>query len=640
MNTEANLIVGLFSLLLVGLSMSDSALAADAGREGPARTDAHSFSNPEQVRVRQIALDLTTDFEQSVIEGEAILDIQKQPGCPADASLVLDTRGLTIEAVGLSTLAVRPAAFMPTRFQLADADPILGSKLTIDLDPNATQVRIKYHTAPSASALQWLPPALTAGKVKPFLFTQSEAIHARSWIPLQDTPGVRITYVAKVHVPKGLTAVMAAESRVNPDEAKQGVFVYVMPQPIPSYLIALAVGDLAFQPIGPRTGVWAEPSVLKAAAFEFAEVESMVKSVEGGFGPYRWGRYDLLVLPASFPFGGMENPRLTFATPTILAGDRSLVSLIAHELAHSWSGNLVTNATWRDFWLNEGFTTYLEKRIIEDIDHNRVRADMEAVLGLAKLRDEMKELPEKDQALHLDLTGRDPDKGMTSIAYEKGALLLLTLERAFGRERFDAFLRAYFDHFAFKSISTADFQEFLRDRLFSQDSEAARKIDLAAWLERPGLPDGFAEPKSERLAALDRMARDWFAGVVSTKQLLAGKWSTQEWLGFLQALPPALPLDRMTELDREYDLTERRNSEIAHQWLLMAIKNHYSPADARLESYLTSIGRRKLILPLYKALLATPAGRKRAEAIYAKARPSYHPITVESIDELMKKGPP
>jgi len=638
MNTEANLIVGLFSLILFGLSMVDSSLAEDAGREGPARADAHSFSNPEQVRVQQIALDLTTDFERREIKGVATLDIQKQPGCPADAPLVLDTRGLTIEAVGLRKQAVRPAAFVPTRFELAPADPILGSKLTIDLNPTATQVRIAYHTAPSASALQWLTPALTAGKVKPFLFTQSEAIHTRSWIPLQDTPGVRITYVATIRVPKGLTAVMAAESRVKPDQASQGVFVYVMPQPIPSYLIALAVGDLAFQALGPRTGVWAEPSVLKAAAFEFAEVESMVESIEKGFGRYRWGRYDILVLPPSFPFGGMENPRLTFATPTVLAGDRSLVSLIAHELAHSWSGNLVTNATWRDFWLNEGFTTYLERRIIEDL-HGHARADTEAVLGLAELRDELKQLPEKDQILHIDLNGRDPDDGMTRIAYEKGALFLLTLERAFGRERFDDFLRAYFDHFAFKSITTADFQEFLNDRLFSHDTVAAQKIDLAAWLERPGLPDGFAVPKSERLAAIDRTARDWFAGSVSTEQLLPGNWSTQEWLGFLQALPPDLPRDRMTELDRKYGLTERGNSEIAHQWLLMAIKNNYSQADARLESFLTSIGRRKLVLPLYKALLTTPAGRKRAESIYAKARPSYHPITVESIDKLMKGSP-
>ena len=289
---------------------------------------------------------------------------------------MLDTRGLTIETVGLQKLTAPTAPFTPTRHQLGPVDRILGSRLTIDLTPEVNQVRIGYRTAPSASALQWLEPSLTAGKARPFLFTQSEAIHARSWVPLQDSPGVRINYTATIRVPRGLTAVMAAESRVQPDEARQGVFRFVMPQAIPPYLMALAVGDLAFATLGERTGVWAEPSVLESAAYEFGDVEAMVGSIEKRFGPYRWGRYDILVLPPSFPFGGMENPLLTFATPTVLAGDRSLVSLIAHELAHSWSGNLVTNATWRDFWLNEGFTTYLERRIVEDL-YGADRAEME-----------------------------------------------------------------------------------------------------------------------------------------------------------------------------------------------------------------------------------------------------------------------
>ena len=384
--------------------------------------------------------------------------------------------------------------FTPAAFELGKVDPILGSRLSITMTPEATQVRIAYRTSPTASALQWMNPSLTAGKLKPFLFTQSQAIHARSWIPLQDSPGVRITYAATVRVPKGLTAVMAAESRVRPEEVAEGVYRFAMSQPIPSYLIAMAVGDLAFQELGPRTGVWAEPSVLKSAAYEFGDVEAMVSSIEKGFGPYRWGRYDILVLPPSFPFGGMENPRLTFATPTILAGDRSLVSLIAHELAHSWSGNLVTNATWSDFWLNEGFTTYLERRIIEDLYGDR-RADMDSVLGLVELREELKAQPAKDQILHVDLNGRDPDEGMNRIPYEKGAPFLRTLEKSYGRARFDPFLRSYFDHFAFRSITTADFVAYLKQHLLNEPPRAGA-IDLSAWLESPGLPSDFSEPKS------------------------------------------------------------------------------------------------------------------------------------------------
>jgi leukotriene-A4 hydrolase len=639
-NTVAALVVGSLWLTILGLYMADTPQAGAPGPEDQARasrvaTDPHSFGNLDQVRVQHVFLDLTVDFEHRTLDGTATLDIVRQQGCPADAPLVLDSRGLAIGEVSLRQSNSTARAFTRTTFKLDPADLILGSRLTIKLSPSADQVRIQYQTAPSAGALQWLEPSLTAGKAKPFLFTQSQAIHARSWIPLQDSPGVRVTFAATIRVPKGMRALMAAESRTAPGDVSEGLFHFVMQQPVPSYLIALAVGDLAFQPIGPRTGVWAEPSVVAGAAHEFADVEHMVESAEKQFGRYRWGRYDILVLPASFPFGGMENPRLTFATPTVLAGDRSLVSLIAHELAHSWSGNLVTNATWRDFWLNEGFTTYIERRIVEDI-YGRDQADMEAVLGLADLREELDRLPEKDQVLHVDLSGRDPDDGMNEIPYEKGSLFLLTLEQAFGRERFDAFLKAYFNEHAFQSITTAEFVAFLRARLLSQAPPGGQAIDLDAWLEHPGLPVIFAEPKSSRLVAIDQIAKNWLLGSVATGGPGAGGWSTQEWVRFLQALSERISVERMTELDRAFGLTARGNSEIAHQWLLLSIRNNYAPAFPRLESYLTSIGRRKLVLPLYRALLAAADGRVRALAIYTKARPTYHPITVDSIDRLVK----
>jgi leukotriene-A4 hydrolase len=637
----SQLVVGLVVVLWFGLAVASPGLTAGAASASdgnpPARGDVHSMGNPGQVRVTHLDLDLTVHFDRKELAGVAILDVERQPGVAADVPLQLDTRGLTIGTVGIRSTKSDPLKpFTPTPFQLGPTDPILGSRLTIPLDPETKQVRIEYRTAPSASALQWLEPSLTAGKARPFLFTQSEAIHARSWIPLQDSPGARITYAAIVRVPKGLTAVMAADSQVKPEDAREGVFRFAMPQPIPTYLIAMAVGDLAFRPLGPRTGVWAEPSVLDAAAFEFADVEAMVKAVEKRFGPYQWGRYDILVLPPSFPFGGMENPKLTFATPTILAGDRSLVSLIAHELAHSWSGNLVTNATWRDFWLNEGFTTYLERRIIEDL-YGADRAEMESVLGLAELHEELKGFSPKDQVLHIDLTGRDPDDGMTRIPYEKGALFLRTLEKTFGRDRFDNFLRSYFDRFAFRSITTDDFTAYLKDHLLL-DPKESNSIDRSAWLEGPGLPTGFAEPKSARLEAIDRTAKGWLDGTNPTDKIDAGDWSTHEWIRLLQAMPEKVPTEKLAELDKRFGLTNRGNSEIAHQWLLIAIRNDYAPAMDRLKTYLTTIGRRKLVLPLYKALLATPAGRLHAEAIYATARPGYHPITVESVDRLLKGG--
>ena len=603
--------------------------ADEADRANRGRRDVHSFGNPAEIRVRHLELNLTVDFEKQELRGSVMLQIERQPGTTRETPLILDSKGLRIEKVEGS---LGKSDWVDAPFEVKQGDPIRGEPITIHPDERSSVIRIHYRTSLGAGALQWLDPGRTAGGKKPFLFTQSEAIQARSWIPLQDSPGVRITYGAAIHVPAGLTAVMAADPR--PIKVTDSPFEFEMSQPIPSYLIALAVGDLAFRSLGPRTGVWAEPSVVEKAAFEFADTEKMIEATEARFGPYRWGRYDLLVLPPSFPFGGMENPKLTFATPTILAGDRSLVSLVAHELAHSWSGNLVTNATWRDFWLNEGFTVYLERRIVEAV-YGVERAKVEAVLGLQELRDEFTRLPPKDQVLHIDLTGRDPDEGMTQVAYEKGALFLTELEHTFGRARFDAFLLDYFNRHAFQSITTGDFLDDLKTKLFPLDPAAAGKIDLAAWVEGPGLKAPFTEPTAGLLEAVDRSMTLWKAGKTPARDLPTKGWSTQEWLHFLRALPESIPPDRMAELDDAFGLTGRGNAEIAALWLQIAVRNRYHPADPRLESFLTSIGRRKFLMPLYRELIKSAEGKDRAMAIYGKARPFYHPIAVESVDKLL-----
>jgi aminopeptidase N len=400
--------------------------------------------------------------------------------------------------------------------------------------------------------------------------------------------------------------------------------------------MALAVGDIAFKPLGNRAGVYTEPVMLERAAREFEDTEKMIAATEKLYGPYRWDRYDILVLPPSFPFGGMENPRLTFATPTILAGDKSLVSLIAHELAHSWSGNLVTNATWRDFWLNEGFTTYLERRVIEAI-YGREREEMEAALGLQSLKKEMEELPDADEILHLDLTGRDPDEGLTGVPYEKGALFLRLLEETFGRERFDQFLKGYFDRFAFQSITTGDFIAHLKKNLLDPNPQLAAKIPLEEWIYKPGLPASAPEPQSDSFAKVELQAKAFLETLPHTMPKTKN-WSTQEWLHFLKFISRMAGSGHMQELDRAFNLTKIGNAEIAHQWLLMSIRKNYAPAYPRLEEYLTSIGRQKLIKPLYEELVKTPEGKERALKIYAKARSGYHPIAQTAIDKIVKKA--
>ena len=554
--------------------------------------DIHSLANPAIVRVTHVNLDLTVVFERQTIQGIAILTIERSD---RDATqLILDSRALQIDETAVSRDGVD---YRESRFSVGPPDKILGAPIVIEIAPDTRFVRIRYATDPAATALQWLAPAQTAGKQHPFLYTQSQAIHARSWIPLQDSPGVRVTFEARVHVPPGLKAVMGAAD-------------FVMNQPIPPYLIALAVGDLAFQPTGPRTGVWAEPSVVARASDEFSDMEKMLDAAERLYGPYRWGRYDVLVMPPSFPFGGMENPCLTFATPTVITGDKSLVSLVAHEMAHSWSGNLVTNATWSDFWLNEGYTVYIERRILEELYGSR-RAEMEAALGYQDLQDAFKTHPPAEQILHIDLAGRDPDDGCTSVPYEKGALFLRHLEQTFGRPALDVWLRSYFDQFAFRSITTAQSLDYLREHLFKANPQLAAEIPLEEWVFEPGLPARALAPVFEPAGTID-------------------EWTTHEWLHFLRGLPLELDSSRMQELDSTYHLTRSGNYEILHEWLLMAIRNRYAAAYPRLEQFLIEVGRRKFVKPLYEAM-----DLEQAAAIYEKARPGYHPITQATIDACL-----
>jgi leukotriene-A4 hydrolase len=585
--------------------------------------DPHSFSNPHQVRVRHLDLNLNLSFERKTMHGIAVLSLDRLDSCQP---LILDTMNLRIVKVEVSE---NGADFLPISFSLGEGDPILGAPLTIPLPGEANRVRVEYSTGPESPALQWLAPPQTAGRKSPFLLTQSETIHARSWIPSQDSPQVRVTYYAKVRTPPGMLAVMSAAN--NLQTTGDGEYDFVMPQPIPSYLLALAVGDLVFEPLGPRSGVYAEPSVIEVAAKEFADIEKMIKATESLYGPYLWDRYDILVLPPSFPLGGMENPRITFATPTILVGDKSLVSLIAHELAHSWSGNLVTNATWSDFWLNEGFAVYVERRILEEL-YGRGRAEMESVLGLQELREEIARLEDRDEILHIDLEGRDPEDCITRIPYEKGALFLRQLEETFGRARFDKFLRGYFEHFAFQSITTADFVRYLKESSLGRDGQLANLVPIAEWLYESGLPASAPQPQSDAFIIVEKEAQRWLQETRSAKQIHATSWTTQEWLHFLRTLPKKLETSKMAELDEWFHLTSSGNAEIAHQWLLMAIRNDYQPAFARLEEFLLTTGREKLIKPLYQELTTSLEGRQRAEAIYRKARPGYHPLVVKKID--------
>lgn len=593
--------------------------------------DVHSFARPNDARVSNVMLDLDVDFDSRQLRGTAQLSVIRKAGI---RELWLDTRDLSISAAELVQGSVRT----PLRFRMGEVDPNLGQALIVSLPPGGTEleVAIEYASSPAASGLQWLTPEQTAGKKQPFLFTQSQAIHARSWIPLQDTPGVRVTYSATLRVPPQLRAVMSAANDTTSQKNARGEYSFEMPQAIPAYLIALGVGDLVFEPMSKRTGIFAEPSLAQAAAAEFADTERMLVISEELYGPYRWGRYDLLILPPSFPFGGMENPRLSFITPTVIAGDKSLVALIAHELAHSWSGNLVTNATWRDLWLNEGFTSFLTDRIMHSVYGER-RAQMEYFLDVQGLEAGMAEMPPGDQILAIDLRGRDADDVFTGVPYTKGQLFLTWLESRYGRDRFDQFLRRYFDEFAFKSITTEEFVVFLDKELISASPGIVTQAEVNEWIFEPGLPEDRPRPHSDAFNVIAGFTADWLGGKKTLADANSEAWSVHEWLYFLNNLPKEMAPSRMSELDAAFDLTASRNNEIAHSWFLQSIRHDYAPAFVPMEDYLIGIGRRKLIVPLYAMLVQTDKGMAFAKRVYAQARPGYHPLAVGSVDTIMGK---
>lgn len=595
--------------------------------EEPQGKDPHSYAQPEIAQVEHLSWNASIDFDNQVIEATATWTLKEGAG----NAVVFDTYDLRIQDV-------TDGENIPLNFDKGAKHEEFGSPLTVKLPDGVRTVKIRYKTSPSARALQWTDSSQTADKQMPFLYTQSQAILARTWIPCQDGPGIRFTYDAQVQVPKGMLALMSAS---NPQAVNEsGQYTFSMPQPIPSYLLALAAGKLSFVEVGPRTGIYAEPSMIEACAYEFADMEKMMTAAEELYGPYEWGRYDLIVLPPSFPFGGMENPRLTFATPTILAGDRSLVSLVAHELAHSWSGNLVTNATWNDFWLNEGFTVYFEMRIMEAV-YGREYSEMLAQLSHGELKEQVKEFLQskaEDTRLKLDLTGRNPDDGVTAIAYDKGYHFLRLIEETVGRDRFDRFLRSYFQQYKFKVMDTERFLALLKNELL--DEQEIHLIGVDEWIYVSGLPDNTPVPHAERFDRVDEAANAFVLDGQLPENSLAKDWSTHEWLRFLRKIKGS-SAENLVKLDAQYRLTASTNAEIAAQWFVntLSLEGGYTAPQgmdllASVKAFLVKVGRRKFLSPIYAAMLE---GQRQEQAlkIYREARSNYHAVARESLDEML-----
>ena len=590
--------------------------------------DPHSYAKPLEARVANVDLDLALDFDSKRVAGKAALDVIAKPGV---REVILDSKGLEISSV-------TDAEAKPLKWTLGAEDADKGAPLTIALSGDGKQrIIINYRSKPEAAALQWLTPEQTAGKKHPYLLSQGQPTLNRTWIPTQDSPGIRQTWSATITAPEPLKVVMSGD-RLTPEGEPAGegrrAYRFRMDKPVAPYLIAIASGDIAFRELGKRTGVWTEPAMLDRAAAELADTEKMVEAAEKLYGPYRWGRYDVIVLPPSFPYGGMENPTLTFLTPTFIAGDKSLVGLVAHELAHSWSGNLVTNATWADSWLNEGFTSYFENRIMEAI-YGPKRAQQEAALSF----DEMEKAFEEEgqnapiTRLHLAAGEANPDGGASGIVYDKGAIFLRTMEKLVGREKFDAWLRSYFDRFAFQPMTSAKFLADFRENLVKGDKAFEDRLKLDGWVYQPGLPDNVARPDPAAFTEVDKAVTDYAAGGAAPGRF--ADWTTAEKLRFINNLARKLPPARLDELNSKLRLNDAGNNEVLFAWLDLAVANRYQPAVPALERFLMEQGRRKFVRPLIEALAKDVEwGRPIAARTYAKARPGYHSVTYSDLDKL------
>jgi leukotriene A-4 hydrolase/aminopeptidase len=585
------------------------------------KRDPHSCWEPGAAQIAHIDFHLDVNFDKRTLSGWADYRFTQ----PIGAVLKLDTNEIAIEEV---VSVQEPTRVMKWTFSESS---FKGREMAITGAEGLSKLRIVFASSPEAAALQWMDPAQTADKRHPYMYSQCQSILARSVFPCQDTPAVRFTYTAAIRVPGGMTAVMAATQQEVTLEEGGTVCHFHMRHPIPSYLFAIAVGDIVAEPIGLRSRVCAEPSIVKGAAWEFAEVDRMIEGASGLFGEYIWDRFDLLVMPPSFPFGGMENPTLTFLTPTLIAGDRSLVSVVAHELAHSWTGNLVTNATWEDFWLNEGWTVYAERRIVERL-YGTELANLQAVNGRNDLLEAFKNFKTTPEFTKLknDLEGVDPDEVFSTVPYEKGFLLLVAIEKVVGREIFDKFIRKYIETFAFTSITTLDFLDFLNKEL----PTVKDKVDLHRWIYEPGLPDDAPVFKSSMIDEVRKLRERWDTGDRDLKSAIAA-WNVDQKTLFLDELKMPLSQTDCEILEYMFDTETTKNSEILLLWFRIAIESSYAKAYPAIREFLGIVGRGKYLKPLYRAMHANLSTREMAKQMFEEFKDRYHSMGRAAVSRIL-----
>ena len=579
------------------------------------QADEYSYASPRQFRTTHFELSLEVDFGSQQLTGGVALELQRLDA--GATQLVLDTKDLQILDVTELTTNIIGATgkqepiWINRPFHLGKADPILGRPLIVDLPASTQQklvLRIDYETSPQARGLHWSVPTAGNPRQSPFLYTLSAPINARSWIPLQDTPRVRATYSAHIHAPDNLVALMSA--RADNRIKHRNEHWFVMDRAVPAEAIALIVGDLRFKATGPKTGLYVEKSAKAAAAKAFGDTEAMLRAGEKLLGTYPWERFDIALMPMSFPVSDANYPDLATISQTLVGPDRSEQAPLAYALASSWSGCLLAPTEWRDRWLGEAIAAYMAQRMLA------------AMYGGAR-EQEAGGLSD-DGILAADLQGRAYDDIFSQTPRRKGRLMFTWLGEKFGATRVDALLRTFLDRYAGQSVSTAQFISFMRENL--------PEAELSDWLYEPGVPAG-GVPVAPSVQADVKATTD---DDIKALQLKVQQWSSAHWVMILNAVPDSISGARLAELDRVFKFSTESSAEVAAAWFALALRAGYRAALWPLQNYLLATGRLALIEPLYEQLMQTEEGAAVARRVYALARHVYHPFVARRLDEIIK----
>ncbi|RLV94466.1 Leukotriene A-4 hydrolase [Spathaspora sp. JA1] len=592
-------------------------------------------SNYTQFQIKHTNLTLEVDFEKKVLTGTVEYDLINKN---KSDSVILDTASLDILEVKVNSKA--------TPFELAPAVPIYGSALSIAIPPTTDNVKIEidFRTTSKCTAIQFI-----AGDTGPYVFSQCQAIHARSLFPCFDTPGSKSPYTFTAKSPSACT--MSGRPRASNNEP--GVYHFDQPIPIPSYLVSITSGNLLKAPIGPRSDVYCEEPNLKACQWEFEkDMENYLQIAESLIFDYEWERFDSLVLPSSFPYGGMEIPNMTQLTPTLICGDRTQTKVMAHELAHSWSGNLVTNCSWEHFWMNEGWTVYIERRILgaiaakekNSVEYGEQVRHFNMILGWNGLVESVNGMPPRFTKLVWDLQGQDPDDAFSKIPYEKGFFFLFHLETKLGGLKdFDPFIKHYFKKFRYQSLNSGQFVATLYE--FYEPlgkKDVLDSIDWDTWLFKEGVPE---YPKFDTTLAdqVYSLVDKWVqyvekGGVFPFSEADVANFEGEQEMLFLETLIEkfkTLSSEQLTsELIRRFPCVYPKysasgNGEFISLWneLLITFGKYNSNDEVvqKFASWLGSVGRMKYVRPGYK-LLISGVSLEFARETFAKYEQNYHPI--------------